>query len=80
MTDQDSLLAAVGQELEDMFSASAVKVSDSRRVDIQNEIMRQTKLVLDSLSREELESTIAFERFVERAMDDARMRMHGVMS
>jgi len=74
--DRQEIIAAIEQELDDMLADAPDYVSESRRKDIKEEYKAYARRVLDSLSKEELASQSAFERFVQTTLADARMRMH----
>jgi hypothetical protein len=74
--DRQEIIEVIEKELDDMLADAPEYVSESARRDIKEEYKGYAKRVVDSLSKEELASQSAFERFVQTTLAEARMRMH----
>jgi hypothetical protein len=69
------ILATIEQDLDDVLADAPEYVSESERKGIKDEYTAYAKRVVDSLSKDELASQSAFERFVQTTLAEARMQM-----
>lgn len=76
MMCREDILSEIEKELDYMLSNAPESLPESSRKNIKDEFTEYTQRVLDSLSREELQSASAYERFIETTLAHARMRMH----
>lgn len=74
--DRQEIIDAIEQELDDMLADAPERLSESGRTSIRGEYSAYAKRVVDSLSKDELASQNAFERFVQTTLAEARMQMH----
>jgi len=74
MTRQE-IITTIEQELDLMLTDAPDSVSESRRKEIKEEYSGYARRVVDSLSKEELASQSAFERFVETTLAEAQRQM-----
>jgi hypothetical protein len=73
----EDIISGMEKELDDMLAGAPKHLSESAKEGIKEEFINYTKHVLAALTREELQSTSACERFIQTTMAEARMRMHG---
>jgi len=69
------ILSQVALELEYVLAEASKTLSQAARKEIKSEFSEYTQQVLDALSREELQSGPALDRFIESTLAQARMRM-----
>jgi hypothetical protein len=73
--NRKDIIDAIEKELDDMLADAPEYVPESRRKSIKEEYKAYARTVVESLSREELASQSAFERFVQTLLAEARMQM-----
>jgi hypothetical protein len=78
MIDRQSIMIEIEGELDQMLANAPGRKSDAFRKEVREEFVAYSQRVLDALSSEELQSTSAYERFIETTLAQARMRLHGV--
>lgn len=74
--DRQDIIDVIDHELDDMLADAPEHLSETGRNEIREEYRGYAQRVVDSLSREELASKSAFERFVQTTLAEPRMRMH----
>lgn len=75
MMTRQEIITTIEQELDLMLTDAPDSVSESRRKEIKEEYSGYARRVVDSLSKEELASQSAFERFVETTLAEAQRQM-----
>ena len=68
-----SILAQVRRELDGVLAEA--ELSDEAREEIKNDLVGNTRRILDACSLHELQSELAFERFIESCVRDAEIRV-----
>jgi hypothetical protein len=73
--DRLDIIDAIEVGLDDMLADAPEYLSEAGRNEIKEEYAGYARRVVDSLSKDELASESAFERFVQTTLAEARMQM-----
>lgn len=77
MIQRDDILAAVGQELDDVLAGAAPEhLSEAGLKSIRESALAYASHVLAALTTQEMQSAGAYDRFLENVLAETRMRMH----
>lgn len=76
MISCEALLVEIGEELDNLLAAAPGNLSAGDLQAIKEEAIGDTRRVLDALTTQELQSPLAYNRFLQNTLAQARMRMH----
>jgi biopolymer transport protein ExbB/TolQ len=76
MIERSEIITEVEKELDFLLREAPESVAVSARKQIRGEAVDEVRRILDSLSKQELQSESALQRFIETTVASARMRMH----
>ena len=76
MIERSDIISEVEKELDYGLNDASERLSESARNEIRDDSITDMKRVLNSLTKQELQSESALKRFVNTTLAYAQMRMH----